>query len=126
MPLRLRTPRRQVPVDPGQLTLPEPEPAPEPERGPCQCGTTVRTGWCGLNHHGIGCHENDTPLTRMPTRPGSTTHVAVCARCAARAAWWQTDPADRPRTVYSPPMGHVLFMPDGTRTPIGRKPRYAK
>lgn len=102
------------------------DPTPAPGRGACQCGVSTAMGWCGLNHHGLGCRESDVPLTRMPAHPRSSSEVAVCSRCAARAAWWQTDPDRRPETVYSPPMGRVLFLPDGSRTPVGRKPRYAK
>jgi hypothetical protein len=95
-------------------------------RGDCPCGTGghTPTGWCGLNHHGIGCHYTDTPLTDVPRLPGSPATVAVCARCAARALWWQTDPYHRPETHPGGPLGRVLLMPDGSRNPIGRTPRY--
>lgn len=95
-------------------------------RSACPCGTNNDTppGWCGLMHHGIGCHHTDTPLTDVPQRRGSTATVTVCARCAHRARWWQTDPSKRPPTHEGGPLGRVLLMDDGTRNPIGRQPRH--
>lgn len=101
-------------------------PAQAERRGNCPCGTTEHTppGWCGLTHHTLGCHYTDTPLTDVPRLPESPAAVAVCARCARRALWWQTHPRDREKTHQGGPLGRVLLMPDGTRTPIGRTPKY--
>ncbi|MFD8335666.1 hypothetical protein ACFV42_23845 [Streptomyces solisilvae] len=101
-------------------------PADHERRGDCPCGTNTHTppGWCGLIHHGLGCHHTNAPLTDVPHHPGSPATVTVCTRCAARAHWWLTDPSDRPRTREGGPLGHVLIMDDGTRTPIGEKPRH--
>lgn len=95
-------------------------------RSACPCGTNNDTppGWCGLMHHGLGCHNTNTPLVDVPSRRGSNTTVTVCPRCAVRALWWLTAPADRPKTHEAGPLGRVIFMDDGTRNPIGRKPRH--
>ncbi|AEM88926.1 hypothetical protein [Streptomyces violaceusniger] len=101
-----------------------PPPEQEPPRGNCPCGTTEDTpaGWCGLMHHGLGCHHTDTVLVDVPRRRASPSTVAVCLRCAVRARWWLDTPAQREETYEAEILGRVLLMEDGTRNPLGHKP----
>ncbi|MGW5820075.1 hypothetical protein [Streptomyces noursei] len=112
---------------PGQLTPhPHPDDTPPPLTGACQCGTPASgPRWCGLAHHGLGCHHRG-PLTPMPRTPHNLLTLHVCTRCAHRATWWHTRPDDRAPLHDAGILGGVIIGPDDTRIPVGRRPPYLR
>jgi len=75
-------------------------------------------------HYGLGCRYTNTHLVDVPRCRGSAATIAVCLRCAARARWWLAEPRHRPKLHDTALLGPVLFIDDGTRNPIGNKPRH--